>query len=858
MSRIAIAAPLSGWCLPLAEVPDPVFAQGMAGDGLAIDPVEGVVLAPCEGEIVAMNDARHAVTVRHANGVEILVHVGIDTVELRGAGFESVAAAGARVRTGDLLLRFDLDFLARHAKSLATPVVVAAGGTIVRRAPAGRIAAGELLVEVDAGVPARDASPGDAQERSRSLAVPFEHGLHVRPAAQIASALRPFSAQVRLTARGREANARSPVAMMALGLRRGDTIVAIARGADAAAALDALETLLGPAAAPASGETPARPGAAHAPKDPPSGSASMPSPTGKHRPAAPPVPARIEGAIASRGVALGPCVHAASPDREVERRGTGVEREASALESALASVVAHLERLRMDARGEAQALLAAHVEIAADPELRARADERVRGGDSAAHAWRHATRATADVLASLDDERMRARAADLLDLERQVLRALEGEAPEATRDFPAGSIVVADEILPSQFLALERAGVAGIVTARGGATSHMAILAAAAGIPALVAAGDAVVAIAPGTRLALDAEHGWVDVDPPAAQWSDFTRAAARREAERGEDRKHASEPARTSDGERIVVNANLGTAADARAAVALGAEGCGLLRTEFLYLDRRDAPGVEEQAREYQAIAEALGGRPLTIRTMDIGGDKPIAYLPLPREENPALGLRGVRASLLHPALLRTQLAAILAVRPESAVRILVPMVTDVSEIRFVRAALAEAMREARRATAPLVGAMIETPASALLAAELARECDFLSIGTNDLSQYVLAIDRAHPRLAARLDALHPAVLRLLAGVAQAAAAHAKTASICGALASDLEALPILVGLGLREISATSAAIPALKRVARACDSRECAALASRALERSTAEEVRELLREARARRGSTIPIGG
>jgi phosphoenolpyruvate-protein phosphotransferase len=830
MNAITIASPLAGWCLPLAEVPDPVFAQAMAGDGLAIDPTEGVLLAPCDGEIVPMKDARHAVTVRHASGIEILAHVGIDTVELHGAGFELLVAAGDRVRAGDALLRLDLDFLARHAKSLVTPVIVASGGTIVRRAAGGPIAAGAFLMEVEASGASRAASRDAPRELKRTLAVPFEHGLHVRPAAQVAAALKPFAAEVRLAARGREANARSPVAMMALSLRAGDEVVAIARGDDAAAALEALEAILARPSAPAA--APER--VAEAP------------------------PARIEGVIASRGLALGVCVQAASEDLEVEARGRGVEREAAALEGALASVAAHLGALRAEARGDAQALLAAHIELAADPELRARAGERVRRGDSAAHAWRHATRATAALLESLEDERMRARAADLLDLERQVLRVLAGDAPSAMGEYPRGAIVVAGEILPSQFMALERAGVAGIVTARGGATSHMAILAAAAGIPALVAAGDAVLAIPEGTRLALDAEHGALEVDPPAARWSAMERAAAAREAERTADRRHAMEPARSRDGARIVVNANLASAAEAAAAVALGADGCGLLRTEFLYLDRREAPGLDEQAAEYQRIADALGGRTLTIRTMDIGGDKPIAYMALPREENPALGLRGVRAALLHPGLLRTQLAAILRVRPVSACRILLPMVTDVSDVRFVRALLEEATREAALERAPLLGAMIETPSSALLAADLARECDFLSVGTNDLAQYALAMDRAHPRLAARLDALHPALLRLLAMVAQAAAAHGKGASICGALASDAEALPVLVGLGFREISATPAAIPALKRVARECETNECAQLAREALARASAGEVRALIHAAGERRGSPFTLGG
>jgi phosphoenolpyruvate-protein phosphotransferase len=447
---------------------------------------------------------------------------------------------------------------------------------------------------------------------------------------------------------------------------------------------------------------------------------------------------------------------------------------------------------------------------------------------------------------------MRERAADLLDLEHQVLRILAGEAPGAAREFAPGSIVVADELLPSQVLAVVRSGVHGICTARGGATSHMAILAAAAGLPAIVAAGEGILAIPEGTKLVLDAERGSLEADPPETRWNEVRRAIEQRRGEAAADAAAAQQAAATRDGVRIAVMANLASAQEARTAVAQGAEGCGLLRTEFLYLDRREAPAEDEQQREYQAIADALGARPLTIRTMDIGGDKPIAFLPLPAEENPALGLRGVRANLEHPQLLRTQLAAILRVSPQVPCRVMVPMVTDASDVRFVRQLLDEERARLGVAHAPLLGAMIETPASALLAPQLARECDFFSLGTNDLSQYTLAIDRAHPRLAARLDALHPAVLRLMARVAEAAREHGRSVSVCGALGSDDDALPILVGLGIHEVSALPSAIPRLKRIARGIDAGECRDLARRALEQSTAAEVRALVAASRTSRPS------
>jgi len=814
MSRVTLVSPLSGWCLPLDEVADPVFAQRMAGDGLAVDPTRGEVRAPCDGEVVPMQDAKHAVTIRAGGGIDVLVHVGLDTVALGGAGFERVAQGGARVRAGETLLRFDLDWLARNARSLASPIVVASGGTIARRAATGPIAAGDFLLEIEsaAAAQAAGASSGSAV---RAFVVPFEHGLHVRPAAQVAAALRPFAAEVTIVAHGRSANARSTVAMMGLAVRCGDEVEARATGADAMQALAALDGLL------------ARP----APR------AAAP----RLEPRA--IPGRIEAVIASRGLAMGPCVPWSLPEMPVAERGVGAARESAALEKALGALAAHLEDLRAASRGEAAALAQAHIELVRDPDLLAQAQAHLDRGHGAGYAWRQATRATAEALRALDDPRLRERASDLRDLENQVLRILAGEPPSAERAFPAGAIVVAEDLLPSQLMALERSGVGGVCTAAGGATSHMAILASAAGLPALVAAGDAVLAIAEGTILVVDAEAGVLRVDPPAAERGALERALAQRAAERATEKGSARESAATVDGVAIAVKANLGSFADAADALALGAEGCGLLRTEFLFLDRREPPSEDEQAREYQRIADALQGRPLAIRTMDIGGDKPIAYMPLAHEENPALGLRGVRSSLEYPELLRAQLRAILRVRPAAACRILVPMVTDVGDIRHVRALIEEAARALGVAQPPALGAMVETPASALLARALAAECDFLSIGTNDLSQYTLAIDRGHARLAGRLDALHPAVLRLVAMVADAAGEHGKIASVCGALASDPDALPVLIGLGIHEISATAAAIPRLKRVARTLSASDCRALARRALACATAVEVRALL---------------
>jgi phosphoenolpyruvate-protein phosphotransferase len=409
---------------------------------------------------------------------------------------------------------------------------------------------------------------------------------------------------------------------------------------------------------------------------------------------------------------------------------------------------------------------------------------------------------------------------------------------------PDRAIVLAGELLPSQLLGLDTKRLAGICTAEGGATSHLAILAASMGLPALVAAGPAVRAVAANTPLVLDAEAGFLLVDPPAAELDRIAKLVASRAQANVRDEAAAQQPAITRDGTKIDVYCNLGASEEAAPAVRAGADGCGLLRTEFLFQDRRRAPDEAEQLERYQAIAAALSGRPLTIRTLDAGGDKPISYLVLPHEANPALGLRGLRSSRIHPELLATQLRAIVRVTPAGQCRVLLPMVTDLDDVRAVRAQLT-AIAEECGVTVPPLGVMIETPASALLADQLAGECEFISIGSNDLSQYTLAMDRLHPNLAARLDALHPAVLRLIGSAATAGQNRGIEVGICGALASDTEAVPVLIGLGIRELSVVPTLVPRIKGLVRALDSTSCAALAHQALSLANAQEVRALVRD-------------
>ncbi len=842
-----LLSPLAGWSAPLEEVPDPVFCARMLGDGLAIDPLGATLHAPCDGVVAALAQSRHAVTLRTPYGADVLMHVGIDTVELRGEGFVSHIEAGQVVRAGDALISFDLDRLACRARSLLTPVLVLQGGVfaIHRRTQGRGVAVGDVLMELEAVVPSR---PGEAQtlplEAGEGIRlrvrVGLEHGIHARPAARVVTALKAFDAEVMLSARGREANARSTVALMALGVPRDGQIEIFASGADAAAAAEAVAAVL-----QAGQSRDGRPSGSHTRAQRQVEVPAQSSPPCDTRPApvvAPAPGATLPGVTASRGLAVGTARVLAGEDIQVSEAGAGVERETAELHRARERVHSALQRALGTASGAAREIIEAHLTLIDDPELSQRALSKIAGGASAAFAWRCSIRESVEVLGGLDDPRLRERADDLIDLERQVLSALSGERVESALALSGNTILIAEELLPSQLLGVDAGKPGGICLAAGGATSHVSILAAALGIPALVALGPSLRRIADGTALILDADAAVLHVDPGEERLEGARRRidwAVRRDAL---ERQAAQRECRTADGVRIEVLANVGSLAEAQVAVRNGAEGCGLLRTEFLFLDRRDAPTEAEQLAEYQPIAAALAGRPVTIRTLDIGGDKPIPYLPLPREDNPALGLRGVRTSLWRPDLLGAQLRAILAVQPFGQCRILVPMVTDAAEIRSVRVLAEQAARQIGRSEAAEIGVMIETPASALMAEALAEEADFFSIGTNDLTQYTLAMDRGHAQLAARLDALHPAVLRLIGRTAEAAGSRNRPLAVCGGLASDPAAAPILIGLGVRELSCVPSAIPRLKAYIGGLTMEECTRLARKALSLGSAEAVRSL----------------
>ncbi|MFC3785320.1 phosphocarrier protein FPr/phosphocarrier protein [Sphingopyxis italica] len=820
---LIITSPLRGWATTLDDVPDPVFAQRMMGDGVAIQPLGDTVVAPFDGEVVTLHEAGHAVSLRSAEGAEVLIHVGLDTVMLKGEGFTPLVVAGDTVSRGDPLIRFDLDAVALAATSLITPVIVtnAEAFAISRRTTDAAIGACEALMTL---VPVqaearRRSDDGTLVEQAVTLSLP--HGIHARPAARIGEAARGFEADVHLVKGDKRGDARSTVALLALGTAFGDEVVVQARGDDAEAALAAIVALL----ATDMGEAPA---------------AATPAPLAATNPLR---AGQIGGVIASPGLAMGPAARLRQAEISVVREGNGAAEERAALLAARNAVRARIAARADSASGSIASVMQAHLALIDDPELLAGAEKRIAEGCSAGFAWRGAIHNQIDAIRATGNAHLIERTDDLIDIERQMLATLTGTAlGEAA--VPAGAIVVAEDLLPSQLVTLAAAKPAGLCLARGGPTSHVAILCAGMGLPALVAMGDALDGVEDGTPLLLDAELGNATVAPSPADTDAFAARLAKRDARREAARAAAKDACHSADGTRIEIFANIGSVDEAQAATAQGAEGSGLVRSEFLFLGRETAPSEEEQHAAYQGIADALAERPVIVRLLDIGGDKPAAYIPIDAEENPALGQRGVRIALARPDLLETQLRAILRVEPAGQCKIMIPMVASVDELRQVRAVV-ERLRGAMGIATPVeVGVMVETPAAAMTADLLAAEADFLSIGTNDLTQYVLAMDRGNPTVAAGVDAMHPAVLRMIGETCRLAAVHGRWVGVCGGLASDPAALPILIGLGVTELSAVPGFVAEAKQIVRGLTLVEARAHAELALQCKSAAEVRALAR--------------
>jgi phosphoenolpyruvate-protein phosphotransferase/dihydroxyacetone kinase phosphotransfer subunit len=648
------------------------------------------------------------------------------------------------------------------------------------------------------------------------------HGLHARPAARLVSEVRALDASVllrNLTTGGSPVPAGSLSRVATLAALRGHEVEVRASGPQAQEAVEHLLTL----AARRFDETIEQ--AAEPPAQSRTASVSGPLP-------------------ASPGIAIGPVRRLTSVPVDLDQESVGEPAaEWRRVVESVAAVRRDIEHVRVVTAREVGAdqasIFDAHLSLLTDAEMLADVKARTGTGIGAVSAWAGCLADVEREWASLPDPYLRERAADVKAVGDQVLQELTGEP---ARRMTSKGVLVAGDLTPAETAGLDLALVTGVVLAQGSPSSHAAILARARDIPVVVAAGPKVLDLPEGTTVLLDGRTGELHIDPSPELLEEYRHRAADAAEQRARQLALAEQPAVSRDGTHVVVAANLGSVADARAALAAGADGAGLVRTEFLFLDRSAAPGVEEQQAEYAAIAEAMDGRRITLRTLDVGGDKPLPYLPMPQEANPFLGQRGIRLSLQHRDLLRDQMAAICHTARDFATSIMIPMVSTPGEVIEARQVLVEAAGPKGLPEGLHIGTMIEVPSAALKIEAFLPHVDFVSIGTNDLTQYALAAERGNGAVAALSDALDPGVLQLIHHVCRAARGRIDVA-VCGEAASDELAIPVLLGLGVRELSVSPPAVPRVKAAVRELDVQRCATLAREALALAGADDVRKLV---------------
>ncbi|WP_097650372.1 phosphoenolpyruvate--protein phosphotransferase [Candidatus Chloroploca asiatica] len=565
----------------------------------------------------------------------------------------------------------------------------------------------------------------------------------------------------------------------------------------------------------------------------------------------------LHGLAAAPGVALGPALvyqlAEALPTAGSSTATFSVAQEqvrlAKALAQADASLGEHEARLRQANKAEEADIFAAHRMLLHDPSLREMIDQAITEHSlPAPDAVLLAANAQAELLEEIGDDYLRARAVDLRDVARLLERALTG-TKSLGEQLSEPAVIVGRDLGPSDLMSVPHERLLGLVLAGGGLTAHSSILARGLGIPAVVGLGETLLHnVATGTLLALDGATGQVYVAPNETELATLRAQATALREQEATLREAVALPTITSDGHAIALVANASTVAEARSAHAWGAAGIGLLRTELLFLERTTLPDETEQLALYAAIAAELPGLPITVRTLDVGGDKHLPAFPLPHEDNPFLGWRGLRIGLSEPDLLLPQLRALLRAGANATIRIMLPMVSTVSEVQQARALLDRARRELDAeglayAQQVELGVMIEVPSAALTADALAREVDFFSIGTNDLTQYTLACDRGNQRVATLYQPLHPSVLQLIAMTCTAAHRHGRHVAVCGELGGDPKATALLIGLGVDELSCSPGSIPHVRAAIRATSYADAQALAHQALEAPDAAAVQALL---------------
>lgn len=649
----------------------------------------------------------------------------------------------------------------------------------------------------------------------RSTIVRVHEGLHARPATRFVKLAKSFESDIEIVRDGKAASAKSSVKLMLLGVKEGQEVSVRAEGADA---VEALEALIGFLENPKSGlDEEAAPQAEAAPAP-----AEKAQPAAA-RPAAPADGKGLAGIAASEGVHLGPAFAHFPPQIKAEDRKLAAHEigpELARFHAAVEAVRARMDAALADdklAEGD-RGIVAALRDIAGDETLVGDTVEAIRGGLDAVSATIATTTRLASEFGAVDDPYLNARADDMQAVGRQICLALLGQDDASLDHIPQGAVLIAEDIGAWDLARAPLERIGAVVCGHGGATSHIAIIARSHGIPAVLGLGPRVHDLREAKEIAVNGNSGAVIPDPDAQTRADYRQRMDEAAAERTALEAYKNVVPTLADGRVIEIAANLGSLEEIDAAREAGAMGVGLFRTELLFMRHMHLPSEDMQAEIYSALAKAFAPAPVIVRTLDIGGDKPIAGIEFPEEENPFLGWRGIRMCLDRPDIFKQQLRALMRAAVNGNVKVMLPMVSRLSEVARTRELIAECEAELKERGVAFgqfeLGVMIETPAAVLIARELAKQVAFFSIGTNDLTQYVMAADRLNPTVAGLNDVSDPAVMAAIEMTAKAGTEAGIMVGMCGEAAGRPDLIPEFIRMGLTELSMSPASVPRAKKV--------------------------------------------
>ncbi len=844
MKNEKIYSPISGQIVPIEQVSDPVFSEKMLGDGIAVRSSisKHFIVSPCDGEIQTIHSSLHAVAILNNEGYEVLIHVGVDTVNLEGKGFQSLVSVGQKVKKGENLLLVDFDFISKNAPSYDVVMLITnmTDDYELTKNTSNSINVGEHIFSINQkGFPTViEATSSQSKETiSESVVVVNHTGIHARPASKIFQIANKYKSTVELKLADKQANAKSVISILGLGIKFNDVVQLIASGDDAKLAVEELivefKNGLGDDISIDSSNTIKKESEEEVKSQEEIDITDFSSEV------------ILNGVLASPGLIIGKSFFIEEEEISFIEDSSDIENEINVLEFSLNETK---EKLLTDIK-EAKSLkqktkvevFSAHLTMLNDPTLFDFAKEVILKGKTAAYAWNASVKNSIDILKSTKDALLIERVADLKDIKKRVIHNILGLEQE-NKSYPKDTVIVAKDLVPSDLAQFDD-NIRGVVLAHGSATSHVALILRNMGIPALVAVGKSVLNIKGGTSIILDANDGVIFINPDNQKIEDTKIKKEKLETKILENIANAKKPAITIDGHRIYVKGNVSNGNEAKQAFEMGGEGVGLLRTEFLFFNTKSEPNIDEQHQLYQFAVDAMQGGCVTLRTLDVGGDKPLSFVKIGEEENPIMGLRGVRNYFINKEVFLNQIRAILKVKPLLFCKIMIPMISEIDEIIKVREIIEEEMEKQGIKEKVEIGTMIEVPSSAIIADKIAKYVDFLSIGTNDLAQYTLAMDRGNYNLTSRLKNLNPSLLKLIKMTVEGGLKYDKPVSVCGAMASEIQSIPILIGLGITELSTSMKSIADVKAFVRMLSYEKCVEVANKALDMETSEQVIELV---------------